>query len=413
METLIEKPRIVTAAGPDREKIQTGIAKAAGALTFIAGLNGGWLGPLIQPIAKSQNLPLDQVGLIVSLLCGGCFVSQALGPKILALLGGKRALITGASLLAIGMLGLAFAKGLIPLLFMAFLAGLGTGINSIAGHVCLLAFFREKGASALSKLNISYGVGALIAPQIVMALAALTYQSIFIISAALSLAVAGFLTTLPKMDRDMHINKIEGATESPVKESFLSFFTLPMALMAAVTFLYVGTESSAGTWLFTYMHDARSASDKLASLAVTSLFMGLTLGRLIAIKATVKFKPSKVTLVAMSLVVLAFVGLDLLSATEHLALLLALAIGIGLGPIYPSMVAQTAHLVKDRPERAASVTALAISSGAVGGILMPGITGQVLARIGVEQSMVFITALSLIMLVTFSLALISIKSQAR
>jgi FHS family glucose/mannose:H+ symporter-like MFS transporter len=412
METLIEKPRVVTVDSPDRENIQTGIAKAAGALTFIAGLNGGWLGPLIQPIAKSQNLPLDQVGLIVSLLCGGCFVSQALGPKILALLGGKRALITGASLLATGMLGLAFAKGLIPLLLMAFLAGLGTGINSIAGHVCLLAFFREKGASALSKLNISYGVGALIAPQIVMALAALTYQSIFIISAALSLAVAGFLTTLPQMDREMHINKIEGAT-TPVKESFLSFFTLPMALMAAVTFLYVGTESSAGTWLFTYMHDARSASDKLASLAVTSLFMGLTLGRLIAIKATVKFKPSKVTLVAMSLVVLAFVGLDLLSATEHLALLLALAIGVGLGPIYPSMVAQTAHLVKDRPERAASVTALAISSGAVGGILMPGITGQVLARIGVEQSMVFITALSLIMLVTFSLALLSIKSQAK
>lgn len=392
-------------AGDDIETIKTGIAKAAGALTFIAGLNGGWLGSLLPVMAAKQHLPLEQAGLTVSLLCAGCFVTQIAGSRILGALGGKKSLILGSTFLCLGMLGLAFSKGLYLMLLSAFVTGLGTGTNSIAGHVCLLSFYRERGASALAKLNISYGVGALLAPQIVLCLLSFGYPLIFCIAAVLTVCTTFFLFSLPAMDRRMHIRQeVMLEEKAEAVESPLGFVTLPMVLMGLVIFLYVGLESATGTWLFTYMQKARHAAGSLASLSVTSLFLGLTLGRIVATRATVKWAPSVVTIFAMALALVAYLALTTLPIEGQALLALTLTIGIGLGPVYPSMVAQTSQLAV-RPERAAVVTSMAISMGAVGGILMPGVTGQVLAHVGVPQAMFFIIGLVVACLTMFALAL--------
>ena len=124
METLTEKVEDVFEGDEAESQVKLGIAKAASALTFIAGLNGGWLGPLIPQIAGTQKLPLEKVGLIVSLLCAGCFVTQLIGPKILNKLGGKGSLLAGSALLAGGMLGLSSGHYIEHLLIAAFVTDL-------------------------------------------------------------------------------------------------------------------------------------------------------------------------------------------------------------------------------------------------------------------------------------------------
>ncbi len=391
------------------ESLKTGLAASAGFLTFVAGLNGGWLGPLIPSIAKFQNLPLSQVGYLVSFLCAGCFISQLSGPKVLSLLGGKKALIIGSLLLAAGMVFLGLAKGLPAILISSLLVGLGTGLNSIAGHVAILRYFKEHAASALSKLNIYYGIGALLAPQIVQLSGADkggNYLFVFLVSAFLAALTSVKLKKLsglheerPEDESPEDESEADKTLPLPVTLSEGRVVTLPLVLVCLVVFLYVGTETATATWLFTYMQDNQKLAAQACSLAVTCLFVGLTSGRLLSIKASKIFKNEQVTLAALSIMFAAFMVLNLIIPSlpvniEFVCLFTSFMIGFGFGPIFPQIIAQTAALVNNRPPLVSKYTSYAISSGAVGGIIMPGLAGQIMAHTSIGLTMQAITALS-------------------
>lgn len=403
MQTLTPKPNTLDKKD---ESLKTGLAASAGFLTFVAGLNGGWLGPLIPSIAKFQNLPLSQVGYLVSFLCAGCFISQLSGPKILSLLGGKKALIIGSLLLAAGMVFLGLAKGLPAILISSLLVGLGTGLNSIAGHVAILRYFKEHAASALSKLNIYYGIGALLAPQIVQLSGADkggNYLFVFLVSAFLAALTSVKLKKLSGLQEERPEDE-RPEDESPEEQSQADKtlplpVTLPLVLVCLVVFLYVGTETATATWLFTYMQDNQKLADQACSLAVTCLFVGLTSGRLLSIKASKIFKNEQVTLAALSIMFAAFMVLNLIKPSlpvniEFVCLFTSFMIGFGFGPIFPQIIAQTAALVNNRPPLVSKYTSYAISSGAVGGIIMPGLAGQIMAHTSIGLTMQAITALA-------------------
>lgn len=406
METLTEKVEDVFEGDEAESQVKLGIAKAASALTFIAGLNGGWLGPLIPQIAGTQKLPLEKVGLIVSLLCAGCFVTQLIGPKILNKLGGKGSLLAGSALLAGGMLGLSSGHYIEHLLIAAFVTGLGTGLNGISGHVCILNFFKERAASALSRLNIFYGVGALLAPQIVLYvnLGEDTFRYIFASNALLTCLCTIYLIRLPQAARDLHIDKSSGEEAHAATTSGASLFAPPLVLMCLAIFFYVGMETSTGAWLFTYLHQTRNLSAAACTQAVSLLWCGLTVGRLISIKASLKYPPLVVTSVAMLFATCAVFIVALADLGEVGALLCSALIGLGCGPIYPQSIAQTAQLMRHRPRLVATATSFGISSGAMGGIVMPGVCGQILVHQGAVQAMLTVGAVALAMAVMYAAA---------
>ncbi len=401
-----ETPPVHAAKSMEKEPANApteGLARAAGYLTLIAGLNGGWLGPLIPSMARAQNLPLEQVGLITSFLCGGAFLSQILGPGLIARLSSRKTLILGSSLLGLGMLSLGQLTGLWALLSAATIMGFGTGLNGIAAHVSILTYFRERAASALSKLNIFYGIGALAAPQIVQMCGAsqgFGYRYLLSFASSLSLLVLIRLFSLP-MEEASQTKKTEEAGASREK-----ILTLPLILACLVIFLYVGTETATATWLFTYILNCQTKSTSLASLSVTALFGGLTVGRLISIKVSSIFSSARVTVTAMLVMVLSLFSLAALREAAAPALILTFCAGLGCGPVYPQMIAQAAKL-SPSPTLVPKVTALAIATGAIGGIIMPGAAGQVLARLGVSQTMLSIAllALAMVSLYLFTLAL--------
>lgn len=390
---------------------QEGLARASGYLTLIAGLNGGWLGPLIPSIATAQNLPLEQVGLITSFLCGGAFLAQLLGPGLIARLSGRKTLMLGSILLGLGMLSLGQLCGLWALLSAATILGFGTGLNGIAAHVSILTYFRERAASALSKLNIFYGVGALAAPQIVQLCGASKgegYRYLLSFAASLSLLVLFRLFKLP-IEETRQTEKAESGHDRSEK-----LLTLPLILICLVIFLYVGTETATATWLFTYILNCQTKSTSLAALSVTALFGGLTVGRLISIKVSSLFSAARVTVTAMLVMVVSLFLLAGLRDSALPALLLTFGAGLGCGPVYPQMIAQAAKL-SPVPNVVPRVTALAIATGAIGGIIMPGAAGQVLARVGVSQTMLSIAllALSMLSLYLFTLAVASKRKGER
>lgn len=405
-EEVQETPPVHTAKSMDKEPANApteGLARAAGYLTLIAGLNGGWLGPLIPSMARAQNLPLEQVGLITSFLCGGAFLAQILGPGLIARLSSRKTLILGSSLLGLGMLSLGQLTGLWALLSAATIMGFGTGLNGIAAHVSILTYFRERAASALSKLNIFYGIGALAAPQIVQMCGAsqgIGYRYLLSFASSLSLLVLIRLFSLP-MEEASQTQKAENSGERQER-----ILTLPLILACLVIFLYVGTETATATWLFTYILNCQTKNTSLASLSVTALFGGLTVGRLISIKVSSIFTSARVTVTAMLVMVASLFSLAALREAAAPALILTFCAGLGCGPVYPQMIAQAAKL-SPSPTLVPKVTALAIATGAIGGIIMPGAAGQVLARLGVSQTMLYIAllALAMVSLYLFTLAL--------
>ncbi|NJL72112.1 MAG: MFS transporter [Candidatus Competibacteraceae bacterium] len=338
VEEVQETPPVDTAQSMEKEPATAStasteeLARQAGYLTLIAGLNGGWLGPLIPSMARAQNLPLEQVGLITSFLCGGAFLSQILGPGLIARLSSRKTLILGSSLLGLGMLSLGQLNGLWALLCAASIMGFGTGLNGIAAHVSILTYFRERAASALSKLNIFYGIGALAAPQIVQLSGAsqgIGYRYLLSFASALSLLVLVKLFSLPMAEASQS-KQTEKAEER--QEEIL---TLPLVLTCLVIFLYVGTETAMATWLFTYILNCQTKSTSLASLSVTALFGGLTVGRLISIKVSSIFTSARVTVTAMLVMVVSLFFLAGLREAAVPALILTFCAGLGCGPVFP------------------------------------------------------------------------------
>lgn len=319
-------------------------------------------------------------------------------------MGGQKALIIGSLLLASGMVFLGLAKGLPAILISSLLVGLGTGLNSIAGHVAILRYFKEHAASALSKLNIYYGIGALLAPQIVQLSGADkggNYLFVFLVSAFLAALTSIKLKKLSGLSDESQDEESEADKTLPLPVTLTEsrIVTLPLVLVCLVVFLYVGTETATATWLFTYMQDNQKLSAQACSLAVTCLFVGLTSGRLLSIKASKIFKNEQVTLAALSTMFGSFLVLNLIQPSlpvniELVCLITSFMIGFGFGPIFPQIIAQTAALVNNRPPLVSKYTSYAISSGAVGGIIMPGLAGQIMAHSSIGLTMQSITALS-------------------
>jgi fucose permease len=370
-------------------------------LNFVTiGLLSAAVGPLLPALARQTGSPLGALGALISALFAGALVAQVVCGPLNDQLGARPVLVAGLALVALGAAGIASSHALALTLCYGVVAGIGHGAIDLGTSVLVAVTFVRRSVVALNLLNVFFGLGAAAGPAVVsLALERWgTPLPVLWLLMALAVALAPLLALLPLPPPVAQTASIEKAA--------LTIYRAPLLwLLAGLVLLYVGLENGLGGWIAVYIQ--RTTALTLAEGAlVASVFWGaLTVGRLLAVIAGARLAALTSRALLLASVATALVGaLALLAGAGNAGLTIAAVtlIGLGFGPIFPTVMAITMGAFPSGPGRAVGV---AQTAGSVGGIVIPWLLGLVLLGLGPQSGALFVAAGALALLTAAWLAL--------
>lgn len=365
---------------------------AACALTLLTGLNTGWSGPLIPKIAQLNGIDLGLAGHMVSITACGSMLMLVLGKLLCEKFTSRNCLRIAAAIVGCGMLTLALSPNIGLLAFGAFIIGCGSGLNSIASTTSVLGDI-TRSASNLNKVNLFFGIGAVAGPLIAWAGSSTqwSYHIVYLLGAAYALTFA--LT--------MRFARVQTATLDMTRPVSPRILKRPQLwLFALVIYMYVGMEVSSAAWLFTYLQKFSGLNLALASISMTILWIGLTLGRLASVFLCNRYSAARITISGMTLAATALVSLALFSGLGPATLAMVLLLGLGFGPIFPNTLAAANDHFRANTTTASTVV---ISCGAVGGITVPMLANYCFNQVAWQFGMFVLFGLACTMMTVFIL----------
>ncbi len=282
--------------------------------------------------------------------------------------GYRHTFVCGFSLIAAGVAGLNLGSNVASLAATAvFGCGLGQALSATNLWVAEVAKARR--VAALSILNLMWGMGAIACSPLVMlaqqrrAMPWLLYA--IAACSALAAAILGGMNVEPGSTKEGEERSKPARRENISMRSTLS--------LAALFFLYVGSENSVVGWVASLTKRINPDSGDLWALTPMFFWGGLLAGR--ALVPLVSLQRRERTLQASGLI-LASAGICLLLQARTFAnvAICVTAVGVGLAAIYPILIA---WLVKVFGERSRRIGAIMFALAGMGGATMPWFVGLV------------------------------------
>ena len=341
------------------------------AFTFF-GFSENIRGPTLPRIQADFTLSEFQLGLLLAtnslgyLL--GCSYTAALGKKI----GIKNCLI--AALLGIALCGVLvfFVPNYMVLLFAFFCISLGYGMIEISLGVIAATVFKKKLGTMLNLSHFFYGVGAIFAPLAAVGVMSMRfggqvlswrYAYIIILSCA-------FVPLIPAL-----IGRFSHKATDRKKSGYSHIMKRPV-LWLIIAMLSLGALCELGTaaWLVIYLERAQDLSRENAALGLTLFFVGFTITRLLIGPLS-----DKIGFVNTIVIMTAFTGCMLVLGVllGRAGIPFVVATGIGVAPIYPTVMALIAKIFPDEIDTV--LTAVVTSMGifiVAANLLLGGLINQ-------------------------------------
>lgn len=353
----------------------------------------------------------------------GFLIGVLLAPFITSRLG-KR----GAVLVAIGVLTISEAAySLLPpwglMLTIAPFAGFGFGMTEAVIGAMIIDIAADNGkASAMSRLEIFFGVGAFLMPILAGLLIRLdVWQLSFpILSAMAGIAfILWFTVSFGKIDDQIGYHARSGLKKANEVSALqragsTGWFgyqraAVPFLLLSALFFMvYVGLEMSFANYLPSLFIE-RSQLDMTTATAVLSLFWAtMIIGRLFAGQLADRIGYSRYLLIAMAGGSIIFLLLALIGTLSWAIALVALS-GLFLSGVFGIALVYANQLIPGMTER---TTSLLVAFGGLGGALFPRLTGWMMDDYGANQTLWMISILIFVLLALLIMMLVLGRRQS-
>lgn len=346
-------------------------------LSFVSlGLPDSVLGAAWPSMRLSFEKPLEYAGMLVSMTtilsvcssmsCG--FVTARWNTGVIITVCGF--------MTASAMFGYAFAGQWFSLLFFTVFFGLGQGAVDTAVNAYMS---RNYSSRHMNWVHCCWGVGSTGGPLLMTMAFSLElswrvgYAAIGAIQLVLSCIFLFSLRLWSKASenpRNIAENKTPPREEKESEEK-----DKPITACLAGTlfyFAYPGIEMVVGLWGASYLVEQLGASPSAAAISITLFWASLTLGRfLVGFVAT---RMSNAAIIRTGLL-LAATGTGLIAASESVLLNRAalLFIGLGIAPLYPTMMHDTLHRVgQDYLDRQIG---LQVGGALAGSAVLPALVG--------------------------------------
>lgn len=349
-------------------------------LAFISlGLPDSLLGSSWPIMNAELGVPVGNAGFISMLISGGTIVSSLFSHRFITRYGTGKVTVVSVSMTALALLGYSLSPSFLWLLLCAIPLGLGGGAVDSGLNEFVAEHYEAK---HMNWLHCFWGVGAMLGPILISVLAQgghnwrSGYSTISIIQFFL---VVLLLFSLPmwKKYETPYTPHTKDAKTHKEKHSLLTPLRAKGAVVAMVTFfLYTSIEASMMLWGASYLVKTRSILPENAAGWVSLFFLGITGGRMLSGFISMRLSNEALIRIGSILVILGLV-LMLLPLPNQITLCAYVIIGLGLAPIYPSMLHQTpVYFGKDNAQ---ATMGLQMAFAYTGTTLIPPLLGQLFA----------------------------------
>jgi MFS transporter, FHS family, glucose/mannose:H+ symporter len=338
----------------------------------VTGIVTTLMGPLLPILISRWSLSDQRAGFFFTAqFCGSMAGVASIEPLLKR--GYRLTFVCGFALIAAGVAGLNLASyGAALAAATVFGCGLGQTLSSANLWVAEVA--KSRRVAALSILNLAWGIGAIASsPFVMLAQRRLVISWLLYAIAACS---AFTMAILAGMNLEPETLPHGETQQRPALTGNLSVRST--VSLAALFFLYVGSENSVAGWVASLAKRMNSGSGDLWALAPMFFWGGLLAGR--ALVPAVPLRRSERTLLASGLV-LAVAGICALLRAETFASVAACvtAAGMGMAAIYPILVA---WLVKAFGERSRRIGSIMFALAGMGGATLPWFVGVTSTKTG-------------------------------
>jgi len=368
------------------------LAKTAGYYVafIILGLSTAALGPTLPGLAEQTRSTLSQVSILFTARAFGYLLGSLLGGRLFDRLPGQRLM---AGMLLVMALGLVLVPG-IPMLWLLAVVllalGIGEGAMDVGANTMIVWVHGDKVGPFMNGLHFFFGLGAFLSP-LIFAQAILLTGGIawgYRLLALLVLPVAAFVYSQPS---PAHQGRAEDGTLAPINISLV----LPLSVFF---FLAVGLEGSFGGWVYTYATRLELGTAVTAAYLTSAYWGALTLGRLIGIPLSMRFRPRTLILADVIGCMLSLVVILLWHESATALWLGSLGLGLSIASIFPNTLSFAGHHMATT----ARVTSMFFVGASLGGMFFPWFIGQLIEPLGPQSVILVLTLVSLAMLAVYA-----------
>ncbi|MBS4199285.1 MFS transporter [Bacillus sp. FJAT-49732] len=318
-------------------------------LAFISlGLPDSLLGvawPAMQPEFGAR---LETAGVLFMIIAGGTIISSLSSGTVIGKLGTGKVTFISVFMTAVALLGFSYAPSFIWLVIFAIPLGLGAGSVDAALNNYVATHYK---AHHMSWLHCFWGVGATLGPIIIAQFISeqnAWRNGYFTIAGIQFVLVIILFFSLPLWNKvgnrsNNHLSEEQDDTNANIDESVKN--TRPLKIrgvkLALIAFLfYCGVEATMGLWGSSYLVNVKELPVEVAARWVSLYYGGITIGRFVTGFITLKVT-NKMLIRAGQMIALAGALCLFLPLSPGFSLVGFILVGLGLAPIFPSMLHET------------------------------------------------------------------------
>ncbi|WP_274648480.1 MFS transporter [Paenibacillus humicola] len=381
-----------------------------GCLSYLViGLGHVAVGSVMEQLVLKYRLDYAGGGQLITNQFLGFLAGVLLAPWLARKLGRRNAVRLSLISFAAAEIGYAFEPAWGLMLMLALLAGFGFGMGEACIGALIIELIEERKATAMSLLEVFFGVGALALPAAAAWLIALGYwRWTFGIVASVAGIVLLLWLFMPLGQAGPHLRRQpakQGSAGARAPAAGYKRADAPLLLLGALFFaVYVGVEMSFGNYLPAILGRTAAMSETEATVSLSLFWAAMSFGRLFIGRVTRRTGYRNFLTVCCACSAAGFVLLTLMNG-EAGATGTIMFTGLSMAGIFAMGLLYMNEAFPDRIDR---TTSLMIACGGVGGALLPKITGWMLDRFNAVYAIWGFAACALLLL-----ALMGLISRAR
>ncbi|NLZ71055.1 MAG: MFS transporter [Clostridiaceae bacterium] len=362
-------------------------------LAFIAlGLPDSLLGAAWPVMYTELAVPLSYSGIIFIIISLGTVISSLNSDRLIKKTNSSTVTIASVGLTAVAIFGFAYSHSFLALCIWAIPFGLGAGsVDAVLNNYVALHFESKH----MSWLHCMWGVGATIGPYLMSLAVTKTgswhygYKMVGIMQLMITFIIFISLPLWTKKElADKNGDNVPVSYEPiPLKEVIKIKGAKEMMI---AFFSYCGLEQTVGLWASSYLVIDRGIDEVTAAKFTSIYFLGVTVGRAINGLLTMKFSDEQLINTGEAIISIG-AALLLLSASNQIAIMGLMLIGLGCAPIYPSIIHSTPkNFGRDKSQ---AMIGVQMASAYVGTTIMPPLFGALTKKIDLKILPIYILIL--------------------
>ena len=377
---------------------------------LVVGIGQLVVGTVMEPMVEAYGIKYGDGGQLVMNQFLGGLVGILLSPWLMGRIGKKPLLLGALGVMAAAELVYAFQPSWGTMLAAAPFAGVGFGITEAVVGSFIIGSAQGNANVAMSRVEIFFGVGALLMPFAGAALIANgQWMAAFgVVGGMAAITMAAWWIYWPKiLDRPPEAAAHAGSGLRGMPNRGRAIVVL--AACSAFFAVYVGFEMSFVHYLPSLLVNQNGLTESAASLSLSLFWGAMAVGRIVSGQAADRWGGGAYLLATCVVAAAAFVLMGGMDSTWAIFAFIGLA-GLAMSGMFAIALVFANRAVPGMTER---TTSLLMAFGGIGGALFPRLTGWFLDDYGMSATRWLFAGYALLLLAVVCWALLSAKGLER